>query len=503
MAQPGVLPAPPTGVRERLLNYLLDNPLKSLSMGTLVVGGLLLLMYFIRIGFMPDVNIESVTSLLYAVALLGLFIGAFTAVMLVMPGMLLRMARSFCKAAVGVHLLAVSVAFGLLWAIALLNLFGLLSGLWAWIWATVVWLVLPAVGVWRSPLSTGTRGAVWVWSLLVIALLALLFFVPVSFVFLIGLSGDINHAPTGQAVLLLISLVICVATSAWVLGTAQDKQMVGVVAYLGPTLLFLVLSITGNFTVFSKMAVTLLGAGEINAARVVVTGKGCQEVNEALGQRVCKDVGDEKATAICPVTIRSRIGSQVVLEFAPLAAVPPASGAASGTAPSVMWATAVKEPGKSSDKGLSLVRRVIMDKSKLLSWRPLTGWPEHDLPAPPKAGERVASWLSLTSGPGGDRSPDVNGQASAEVGRALAQRCGRDDGALAPAPAPSAASAASAPAPAASAASQPLVPKKPRARPSRPCACGCTVCQAWCPVPVAQEGVASGVSRCPDALNVR
>jgi hypothetical protein len=54
-----------------------------------LLGGLVLLAFFVRVGFMPEVSLESVVSLLYAVALLGLgLMGLISG--LVLPAVLLR-----------------------------------------------------------------------------------------------------------------------------------------------------------------------------------------------------------------------------------------------------------------------------------------------------------------------------------------------------------------------------------------------------------------------------
>ncbi|MEG0940214.1 MAG: hypothetical protein RSE32_18860 [Comamonas sp.] len=55
----------------KLRDYALENPAKTLSMCVLTFGGILMLIYFFRIEFLPDINLESATTLLYAVSVLG------------------------------------------------------------------------------------------------------------------------------------------------------------------------------------------------------------------------------------------------------------------------------------------------------------------------------------------------------------------------------------------------------------------------------------------------
>lgn len=61
--------AEPKGYLKRLLDYAVDSPAKTLSLTVLTYGGVLLWVYFARINFLPDVNLDAVTSVLYAVAL--------------------------------------------------------------------------------------------------------------------------------------------------------------------------------------------------------------------------------------------------------------------------------------------------------------------------------------------------------------------------------------------------------------------------------------------------
>lgn len=456
--------APVPSLADRLLDYLLDNPIKSLSTGTLVFGGLLVLMYFGRIGFMPDVNIESATSLLYAVALLGLFIGIYTMLVLVMPGWLLATARTVARSVGPWHLFLIALAFAAIWALALLCLFELMPNVWGWVLAGVISIGAPIWGVWLDrrlmmgpspacPLSKSTPyfdactrpRQTALWSFGVIWLSAALLVLPVTFIVLIGRSGDIRTASGGQAVFLLFVLVLSIAFAAWLIASMEGRGMARLAAVLAPALLVLVLSATGNFSVFSVIAVQLLGVGEINAARVVVSGKGCQEVNEALGQRVCAEGGEDKVTSICPVTIRTRIGSQVVLEFAPLVV----HSDEATQMKSVHWASSVREEGVT--KGRSLVRRVVIDKARVLSWQPLPGLGEHQIIAPPLSGPvlapqvpaLMASWMALSPLMGNNKqvdgylAPDMAGKPDPVIGQALLERCG----VMPAAPAPASASA--------------------------------------------------------------
>ena len=125
--------------------YILDNPVKSATTAILFWGGLLLLMFFLHIGFMPDVNLESVSSLLYAVALFGGFIAAYSALLLVLPGLAMAELRSTVKFLRFRHLLATEIGATLSWAAFLLCSFGYIPLFDAWILCIGTVVLVPLI----------------------------------------------------------------------------------------------------------------------------------------------------------------------------------------------------------------------------------------------------------------------------------------------------------------------------------------------------------------------
>lgn len=359
---------------------------------------------------MPDVNLESVTSLLYAIALLGSVVALYTMAIMVAPGLLLSSARDMTVNVTRWHLLAIAAGATAIWAIVLCCMFGLLPTLWAWALGSVTTVLCPVLGVTMDrrqltgntpltpesatpahpidPLQSKTRA--FVWSFVTLILVALVMAISLLFIGIIGLDGDLKAASEQDAVLTLVGLLALIALTAAILAGAQSDKLLGLSLILAPMLLFAMLALVGNFSAFSVMTVRALGQGEINAARITVTGKTCREINQTLGQRVCAETTDDEATAICPVSIRSRIGSQVLLEFAPMRV--PSNDATKATA---AWSLTMLS--QDQQKPSSLVRRVILDKAKLLSWQPLRDFTEEATPytrgtvrAP------VASWLGNT-----------------------------------------------------------------------------------------------------------
>jgi hypothetical protein len=80
--------------------------------------------------------------------------------------------------------------------------------------------------------------------------------------------------------------------------------------------LLILLAISGNWTGISVAAVRVLGLGEIPVA-LVLTTEGCDLLNKAGGQTVCRIQAHEKTATVCPAVLRSRIGSPLFIGLSP------------------------------------------------------------------------------------------------------------------------------------------------------------------------------------------
>ena len=468
-----VAASPIKGFVAKCWQYVLENPLKSATAATLFLGGLLLLMFFLHIGFMPDVNLESVSSLLYAMALFGIFIAAFSAITMVLPGLALAEFKKSVKFVRPRHLALIMSGTTLTWAVVLFHLIDYLPGWVAWFtWGIAVVMVSPTClamdarkRVVSSPLTVSADGkcrshghrlsfysrrhvklkarwtehdwsdarisrtVLWLrlrrrwqtylWASAMVLLITPLVALPLSFIGVIGLAGDIRTAPALQFTPLLTALVAVIAVAAAVIGSVQSTEAPKVAALFAPLLLFLVITATGSFSAFSIIAVKTLGQGEINAARATITGKTCKEINQTLGQRVCANVRDDEIAAICPVMIRSRIGSQVLLEFAPMAVESDKS------IQHAIWITSnesiVGQDGKRRTK--QLIRRVVIDKAKLLSWRPLDAFGEGKSERPIDALTPFVATSFIYAKQAEITNPMANDRALAKI---LQDQCGGD-----------------------------------------------------------------------------
>ncbi|KQW45567.1 hypothetical protein ASD88_11740 [Pelomonas sp. Root662] len=369
------------GLVAKLLDHAAANPIKVLSVAALLFGGLLLLVYFARIEFLPDINLEAAPSLLYATALMGLLIVSFAAASMVMPGLLLAYWRDDAAESHFSDVLIAAALNALTWGVALSWLFGQLGGITALCITAALWCASMVLWVrWiasRQPRASGfyrhalnRLGARW---LLPAAFSALLMVTPVAFIFAFGLRGDIVYASNAQAIGRLVLLVL--AASTVFISLSQSGSRIRTAAFLAALLLFLVFAATGSFSAASVMVVGKLGLGEYTAVRAVVSGKTCRQINLALGQAVCRETADEDATVICPAVLRSRIGSQALLEFAAM------SIERSGTNASLAWQSIPEQ----RDKPVHY-RRVVLDKAQLLTWSSvplaLSPMPAGPTPAP-------------------------------------------------------------------------------------------------------------------------
>ncbi|HEV6966846.1 MAG TPA: hypothetical protein VK305_15705 [Roseateles sp.] len=384
----------------KLLAYVAENPAKTLSIGVLTFGGFVLLVYFVHIAFLPDVNLESATSLLYAAAVLGLLVGGYAAVTMVLPGLLIAYTNDARPESRPRDVVVAAVMSAGAWGVVLawqfldlplLMIPALLGAIWL---VSVPLVVVLSRAAWRDaevgPEARGWRLALrevslpLLWqrcgeaALFCFALLTLPLLLSMAF----GLHGDIRYEESPKALASILALMLGFASATIVLGTSPSRNRLKAAAWTAPVLLLMVFVATGSFSAVSIIVVNKLGLGEYPLVRAVVNGKTCRQVNLALGQSVCLEVADEQPTAICPVALRSRIGSQVLLEFAAMS-VEARDGRAA-----LPWQSVPQEPGKPVR-----FRRVVLDKAQLLTWSDAS---PAVLPAPAAsaaAAPVLASWL--------------------------------------------------------------------------------------------------------------
>jgi hypothetical protein len=114
---------------------------------------------------------------------------------------------------------------------------------------------------------------------------------------------------------------------------------------------------------------------------------------------VCEGGHDDEVATICPVVLRSRMGSQVVLEFAPMAVVDEKE--------KDLWVRWQNAPAASTPESSSPIRfeRVVLSKDQVKTWKALAPATSASAVATP-ASTPLASWLSKAQG-GADQPKEL------------------------------------------------------------------------------------------------
>lgn len=366
-------------VASRLREYALENPGSALSICVLTFGGLLLLVYFLRIGFLPDIALESATTLLYAVSILGLFILVIFAAYLVMPAFV---AKAMWQDYQEQGKLSVTWVFGLsggaaffAWPISFFSIIVLEKSAEQSLFislGTVILTVFLSACFMASrksePKSKSVKedadeqpkaGGHPIWVALRVAATAFIQWALLCIVFLmvvgLGRDGVLRKAEWPALFVVLLPLLFS-AVIPLMVQKLTWSQSVRLTLGLGPVLLFVLLLLTESFSKPSALVISKLGAGEFEATRLVLSGKGCKQLNLALGGEHCVEVKDDEPTPLCPVALRSRIGGQILIEVAPVTLK---NG-------KLAW-----DERRSAKGEVIPRRRVVLDKSALLAWSTL------------------------------------------------------------------------------------------------------------------------------------
>jgi hypothetical protein len=298
------------------MTYLQANPLQSAFAVTCTIGGMLLLIFFAQLHAMPELDLAGATSLLLAVAAVGLAFIFFLTVSAFAGGLMLQSygaeaapLREWCGALL-LHMPLIFTGLAVWWIwqkdspdFSCLNLFIPMfvcggAGIYAWLfslkrdWKTKATYALAYV--WLSFLS------------LMIAGTAVLSFVAIS-----------THRAGGdqQEFQLLLWVVWCIVCN-FVMARLKPVRLDGLLVACSLSA-FVLLFLSDNGMALPKAVVRSLGLGEMPVV-LVVTEAGCQHLNQASGQKVCQVRPNEKSALVCPVLLRSRIGSPYFIGFSPL-----------------------------------------------------------------------------------------------------------------------------------------------------------------------------------------
>lgn len=314
-----------------VLDFVLANPIKIFATSVLTIGGLFVLAFFIRIGFMPDVDLASSTALLFAVALVGLATITAFLFMVVLPGVTTQYALHESGLPPDKWTLATVASAGVLFPILIA------AGVWVFgekvapfaDYAILIFLVTPvAAVVWRVFHLSKIRGSSADLAKAKVeggAGLQSIFLLSFSaFSWVLGTFTALQIALRFSAGSDHPSWLIVIVVSAWMflligLNVATARLSIKQAWVFAPisafvTLLVLVM-LTGNFFEIPTSTIRVLGFGEMKNVDLSVKADVCHSLPMTSSSDLrCSMSSSSSVGILRDVTIRSRIRAQIVVE---------------------------------------------------------------------------------------------------------------------------------------------------------------------------------------------
>jgi hypothetical protein len=296
--------------------YLQTHPLQSAFALTGSIGGVLLLLFFAQLHAMPELDLAGAGSILLAVALIGLTFIFFLTACAFGGGLALQTFGAEATAlrkgrgAWLLHMPVIVCGSGFGWtawyldssdfSIANLTIFpslGLGAAIYMW------WLPGSLKRDWRTK-ATYAFAYLWLSLLwLMIAGLAVVSFAAMSTQSADGYSQELR---------MFIWVLWCIVCN-FIMAQLEQVKLDGVLVACSLSAVILLL-LSNNGMALPKAVVRSLGLGEMPVA-LVVTEVGCKHLNQASGHEVCQISLNEKSALVCPVLLRSRIGSPYFIGF--------------------------------------------------------------------------------------------------------------------------------------------------------------------------------------------
>ncbi|GAA4338640.1 hypothetical protein GCM10023165_17460 [Variovorax defluvii] len=322
-------PAKAAAAATRWLSYLTVNPISALAAFALTSGGLLVLFFFLRIGFMPDVDLATSTALLFAVALVGLGTVIVYMLVAVLPGVVTAYALNEYKIPPSPWTLASVIGSGVLMTLismadAWLNKARLLlSGSWlGWLFAVLA-VVFVMGRVWRlrwqqrratEPPGQGAESSYW----------ELVFFLGFSALVWLGglitalqlaihLARESSHSPWMAGLLILGWLALLVAANLTTVRLPPRTALI-FAPFMGVLVFAVLVLLSEGVDGISTHALRRLGLAEVEHVDLVVRSDVCKSLSltSSTALRCAGPAGE--SGILRNVVVRSRIGTQLVVE---------------------------------------------------------------------------------------------------------------------------------------------------------------------------------------------
>ena len=290
---------------------------------SLTVGGLLVFSFFVRTGFMPDVDLGGSTALLLAVALVGFGTVLASAVVAVLPGSVTWYVFNDNKLVFDRHaVLATVFPAALLYVATMLAAFFDTPSLPEWLnWIILVALALSAgFSTFKVYFADPSDGAEpWSRVVKVVQIICCGFFWLLGM--LTALRIALVFASDGERSTWLI-LLMMTAWLALVVGLNAVMARLPTVRHVflfapfsGVISLVMLVVVTQSFTTLPLHVVSLLGYGDIKGVDLIVKPEVCQSLRlSSLTALRCAEGVPGASGALRNVTLRSRIGAQILVE---------------------------------------------------------------------------------------------------------------------------------------------------------------------------------------------
>ncbi|WP_137079923.1 hypothetical protein [Halomonas caseinilytica] len=308
---------------EDLKKYIYSNVISVFWSSFLLLGGGIFVLYYARIGYMPDFDLKSSVAITAAAAVTSVVITAILLSMMILPGAFWggfwkqiggksKVKRYWCECGSEAAFFRLLVWFSLplvsiYLAILLFSLIGWFSLAFPVVVFLCFWfylLVWSDFGVWESLKE---------WSILSLANLvaALLLFLPLSLIY--GLSIEKSHYlefPSWFSAALAAAFIVFTNVAAAAPQENPNPMLKNFA--LGASALFVVFWVFGKFDRIPVVVMSMYKFGGVEVSELVLDKEGC-ELSQSLGIDVLST--DYDICIIENVLILSRLGREAYLKI--------------------------------------------------------------------------------------------------------------------------------------------------------------------------------------------
>lgn len=315
-----------------------------------VVGGLVLLIFVAGNEFLPELDLPGAVSLLVSVALISLLLVLAIAIWVLLGGLAVYTwfaewdADERGRISTAVAFISANVVF--VWMVFILNTYYVMRitavGAACLTMVVVIWLLYGRSGCFCQ----NSSGSVWKEKIgLVMA--SLIINLPIAvlgaFIFSKIYREQAGTAPLLSWFFLFLWLQIQAGCTGLVTHSATPRKLLLNSALVGLFGVVLLLSLSNNPSFIVQRTVQMLGIGAIENVNLAVTQAGCEVLRVFSDDKLCAFELDKQVYMTEAVTLRSRFGKQLLIEYISKVA--------------------------REDNSTSTKYKIVLEASELLGWR--------------------------------------------------------------------------------------------------------------------------------------